>query len=178
MIHAQVVHPDDFARFGRLRLVAEVNPYHAADDMRWMEERIGKRRSEGAYAFRALKDAGAVLVFGSDSPGTNAARYYLNPVYGIYAAVTRQTLKGDSAPGWFPDERLTIEEAMEADTRGARLGLLRGGTSRARCPPGGSPTSPSSTRTSCRRGGTTPRPCCALASATRSSADASSTRPR
>jgi predicted amidohydrolase YtcJ len=117
VIHAQVVHPDDFARFGRLKLVAEVNPYHVSDDMRWMEERIGKERSRGAYAFRRLKDAGAVLVFGSDSPGTNAARYYLNPVYGLYAAVTRQTLTGEPKEGWFPDQRLTIEEAIDAYTR-------------------------------------------------------------
>jgi predicted amidohydrolase YtcJ len=117
VIHAQVVDPADFARFGRLGLVAEVNPYHAADDMRWMEERIGPQRSRGAYAFRSLKRAGAVLVFGSDSPGTNAARYYLNPLYGIYAAVTRQTLKGSPPLGWFPEERLTIEESLEAATR-------------------------------------------------------------
>jgi hypothetical protein len=118
VIHAQVVHPDDFARFGRLKLVAEVNPYHVSDDMRWMEERIGAERDKGAYAFRKLKDAGAVIIFGSDSPGTNAARYYLSPVYGLYAAVTRQTLKGEPKEGWFPDQRLTIEEAMDAYTRG------------------------------------------------------------
>lgn len=118
VIHAQVVHPDDFARFGRLHLVAEVNPYHVSDDMRWMEERIGAERSKGAYAFRKLKDAGAVIIFGSDSPGTNAARYFLNPIYGLYAAVSRQTLSGEPKAGWFPDERLTIEEAIEAYTKG------------------------------------------------------------
>ena len=117
MIHAQVLHRDDFARFGELNLVAEVNPYHASDDMRWMEERIGYERSKGAYAFRDLKNAGAVLVFGSDSPGTNAARYYLSPIYGLYAAVTRQTLHGEPAEGWFPEQRLSIEEALEAYTK-------------------------------------------------------------
>jgi hypothetical protein len=117
VIHAQVVHPDDFARFGRLKLVAEINPYHVSDDMRWMEERIGADRSRGAYAFRRLKNAGAVLIFGSDSPGTNAARYFLNPMYGLYAAVSRQTLTGEPKEGWFPDERLTIEEAIDAYTR-------------------------------------------------------------
>ncbi len=117
IIHAQVVHPDDFPRFGRLKLVAEINPYHVSDDMRWMEERIGAERSRGAYAFRKLKDAGAVLIFGSDSPGTNAARYFLNPVYGLYAAVSRQTLTGEPKEGWFPGERLTIEEAIEAYTK-------------------------------------------------------------
>lgn len=117
VIHAQVVHPDDFTRFGRLKLVAEINPYHVSDDMRWMEERIGAERSRGAYAFRTLKDAGAVLIFGSDSPGTNAARYFLNPVYGLYAAVSRQTLTGEPKGGWFPDQRLSIEEAIEAYTK-------------------------------------------------------------
>ncbi len=118
VIHAQVVHPDDFARFGELNLVAEVNPYHVSDDMRWMEERIGKERSLGAYAFRKLKDSGAVLIFGSDSPGTNAARYYLSPIYGLYAAVSRQTLSGEPSEGWYADQRLTIEEAIEAYTKG------------------------------------------------------------
>ena len=74
VIHAQVLYPGDAGRLGKLGLVAEVNPYHISDDMRWMEERIGAERSRGAYAFRTLKNAGAVLVFGSDSPGTNAAR--------------------------------------------------------------------------------------------------------
>jgi predicted amidohydrolase YtcJ len=118
VIHAQTIHPDDYARFGKMKLIAEVNPYHISDDMRWMEERIGTERSKGAYPFRKLKQAGAVLVFGSDSPGTNAARYYLSPVYGLYAAVTRQTLTGEPKEGWFPDQRLTIEEAIEAYTKG------------------------------------------------------------
>lgn len=135
VIHAQVVHPSDFARFGRLGLVAEVNPYHVSDDMRWMEERIGAERAKGAYAFRTLKDNGAVLIFGSDSPGTNAARYFLNPVYGLYAAVTRQTLSGEPRAGWYPDQRLTIEEAIEAYTKAPawasfeedRKGVLKAG---------------------------------------------------
>ena len=119
IIHAQVLHPDDFKRFGELNLIAEVNPYHVSDDMRWMEERIGAERNLGAYAFRTLKDNGAVLVFGSDSPGTNAARYFLSPIYGLYAAVARQTLGGEPTEGWYPDQRLTIEEAFEAYTKNA-----------------------------------------------------------
>ena len=115
MIHAQVVEPDDFDRFGRLGIIAEVQPYHAIDDMRWMEERIGARAS-GAYAFRSLANGGALLVFGSDWPGTNAAWYPADPVLGIYAAVTRQTLAGEPAGGWFPDERVTVEEALRAYT--------------------------------------------------------------
>jgi predicted amidohydrolase YtcJ len=115
MIHAQVVEPDDFARFGELGIIAEVQPYHAIDDMRWMEDRIGDRVT-GAYAFRSLKDAGALLVFGSDWPGTNAAWYPAEPLLGIYAAVTRQTLDGEPAGGWYPDERVTVQDALEAYT--------------------------------------------------------------
>lgn len=117
MIHAQVVDEDDFKRFGELNLVAEINPYHVSDDMRWMEERIGADRLEGAYAFRTLMENGAVLVIGSDSPGTNAARYFLNPKYGLFAAVSRQTLKGDPEGGWYAEQRLTIEEAIDAYTK-------------------------------------------------------------
>lgn len=115
MIHAQVVEDDDFARFGTLGIVAEVQPYHAIDDMRWMEDRIGAR-ARGAYAFRSLKRGGALLVFGSDWPGTNASWYPADPLLGIYAAVTRQTLEGRPEGGWFPDERLTVQEALEAYT--------------------------------------------------------------
>jgi hypothetical protein len=111
VVHAQVVHPDDFPRFGKLGLVAEVQPYHAIDDMRWMEERIGSR-VRTAYAFRTLRESGAALSFGSDWPGTNAAYYPINPLLGIYAAVTRQTLKGAPPEGWFPAERIPLEEAV------------------------------------------------------------------
>ncbi|MFQ5777417.1 MAG: amidohydrolase [Terriglobia bacterium] len=112
VVHAQVVHPEDFARFGSLGLIAEVQPYHCIDDMRWMEERIGHARSRGAYAFRSLLDGGAKLSFGSDWPGTNAAYYPINPLLGIYAAVTRQTLTGGPPEGWFPQQRVGIEDAL------------------------------------------------------------------
>ncbi len=115
MIHAQVVEADDFARFGELGIIAEVQPYHAIDDMRWMEDRIGDR-ARGAYAFRSLRDGGALLVFGSDWPGTNASWYPANPVLGIYAAVARQTLDGAPAGGWYPEQRLTVQEALKAYT--------------------------------------------------------------
>ena len=116
LVHAQVIRPEDFKRFQGKNIIAEVQPYHCTDDMRWMEERIGHERSKGAYAFRTLWDSGAVVCFGSDSPGTNASRYPLNPMLGLYAAVTRQTLAGKPTGGWFPDERLTIEEAIQAYT--------------------------------------------------------------
>ncbi len=112
VVHAQVVHADDFARFGRLGLIAEVQPYHCIDDMRWMEERIGPERARGAYAFRSLLNGGARLSFGTDWPGTNASYYPINPLLGIYAAVTRQTLGGQPAEGWFPEQRVSMEEAI------------------------------------------------------------------
>ena len=116
LVHAQVIRPDDFKRFKNMSIVAEVQPYHCTDDMRWMEERIGHERSKGAYAFRSLWDSGAVVCFGSDSPGTNASRYPLNPMLGLYAAVTRQTLDGKPVDGWFPNEKLSVEEAIQAYT--------------------------------------------------------------
>ncbi len=116
VIHAQVVEEDDFARFGELGIVAEVQPYHSIDDMRWMEERIGHERCRGAYAFRSLLENGAVLSFGSDWPGTNASWYPAKPLLGIYAAVTRQTLDGQPPEGWFPEQRLDVETAIRAYT--------------------------------------------------------------
>lgn len=116
LVHAQVMTDRDIERAGELNIVAEVQPFHTSDDMRWMEERIGRDRSRGAYAFRRLWDSGAVVSFGSDSPGTNASRYYLNPMLGLYAAVTRKTLSGQPEGGWFPDEKLSVKEAIRAYT--------------------------------------------------------------
>ncbi len=116
LVHAQVMTDRDIKRGGEMNIVAEVQPFHTSDDMRWMEERIGRERSRGAYAFRRLWDSGAVVSFGSDSPGTNASRYYLNPMLGLYAAVTRKTLSGQPEGGWFPQEKLSIEEAIRAYT--------------------------------------------------------------
>lgn len=116
LVHAQVMTDRDIGRAGELKIVAEMQPFHTSDDMRWMEERIGHERSRGAYAFRRIWDSGAVLSFGSDSPGTNASRYYLNPMLGLYAAVTRKTLSGQPEGGWFPQEKITIEEAIQAYT--------------------------------------------------------------
>ncbi|HEV2833850.1 MAG TPA: amidohydrolase [Pyrinomonadaceae bacterium] len=116
LVHAQVVAPQDFKRLGQLGVVAEVQPYHLSDDMRWMEERIGAERSKGAYAFKSIQANGAVLCFGTDWPGTSASEYPINPMLGLYAAVTRQTVTGQPIGGWFPNERITIAEAIKAYT--------------------------------------------------------------
>lgn len=116
LVHAQVIAPDDFKRLGKLGVVAEVQPFHLSDDMRWMEERIGRERCKGAYAFKSIKENGAILCFGTDWPGTSASEYPINPLLGLYAAVTRQTINGEPAGGWFPEQRITIEEAIRAYT--------------------------------------------------------------
>ena len=116
VIHAQVLRgPEVAQRMARLGVIAEVQPYHAIDDMRWMEPRIGPR-ARWAYAFKTPQDAGVRLSFGSDWPGTNASWYTANPILGIYAAVTRQTLDGQPAGGWFPQERIDLETALRAYT--------------------------------------------------------------
>jgi len=116
VIHVQVLRgPEVAERMARLGLIAEVQPYHAIDDMRWMQQRIGDR-ARWAYAFDTLRDAGVRLCFGSDWPGTNASWYPVSPIQGIYAAVTRQTLNGEPAGGWYPEERIDVDTALRAYT--------------------------------------------------------------
>jgi hypothetical protein len=109
--HAQHLGPADIARFGKLGLVASVQPYHAIDDGRWAEKKIGPERARTTYAFESLRRAGAVLAFGSD--WTVAP---LSPILGIYAAVTRRTLDGRNPGGWVPAEKVTVDEAVRAYT--------------------------------------------------------------
>ena len=112
--HAQHLRPSEVPRFGRQKVIASMQPYHAADDGRWCEKRIGLERSKGTYAFRSLLDSGATLAFGSD--WTVAP---LNPLTGIQAAVTRQTLDGRHPEGWFPEQKLTVDEAVRGYTLGS-----------------------------------------------------------
>jgi predicted amidohydrolase YtcJ len=135
IIHSQVIRNAEVAqRYKRLGITAEVQPYHAIDDMRWMEERIGTR-ARWAYAFKTFHDAGVRLLFGSDWPGTNASWYTANPMTILYAAVTRQTLDGKPEGGWFPQERLDLETSLRAYTvnnawaegEEASKGMLRAG---------------------------------------------------
>ena len=111
--HAQHIRPSDFERFGRLGLIASVQPYHAVDDGRWAEKKIGPERIKTTYAFRSLLDSGAILAFGSD--WTVAP---LDPLTGIYAAVTRRTIDGRNPRGWIPEQKITLEEAVRGYTTG------------------------------------------------------------
>jgi hypothetical protein len=112
--HAQHLRADDIGRFGKLQVIASMQPYHCIDDGRWAEKRIGPERAKGAYAFRSLLDTGAVLAFGSDWPVAP-----LDPILGIYAAVTRITLDGKHPNGWIPEQKISAEEALRAYTLGS-----------------------------------------------------------
>ncbi len=112
--HAQVVSTPDLSRFAKLGVIASIQPSHCIDDMRWAERRIGVERSHDAYRFKSLVTAGAKLAFGTDWPVEP-----LNPMLGIYAAVTREFPEGGPAGGWHPAEKLSLAEAIEFYTRGS-----------------------------------------------------------
>ena len=101
----------DIPRFGTLRVIASMQPYHAIDDGRFVEKRLGRKRCLTSYAFRSFLDAGAHMGFGSDWPVAP-----LDPILGIDAAVNRQTLDGKNADGWFPEQKITVKEAIRAYT--------------------------------------------------------------
>jgi len=112
--HAQLLHPEDIGRFAQLGVVASVQPIHATQDLRLVDAHWGARGA-GAYAFRSLLDSGAVLAFGSDCPVED-----LSPLVGVHAAVTRRRADGSPGPeGWYPEQRLTVAEAVRAYTLGA-----------------------------------------------------------
>jgi predicted amidohydrolase YtcJ len=112
--HAQHLREKDIRRFAELGVIASMQPIHCTADMRVVESRLGAPRAKTSYAWRSLLNAGAILAFGSDWPVET-----LNPLSGIYAAVTRQDGEGNPPEGWQPQERLTVEEALRAYTLGS-----------------------------------------------------------
>jgi hypothetical protein len=112
--HAQHMAAKDFDRFAQLNVIASVQPYHAIDDGRWAEGYIGHDRASRTYAFRTFLNHGVHLAFGTDWDVAP-----LNPIFTIYAAVTRATLDGKNPNGWFPEQKLTVVEAVEAYTMGS-----------------------------------------------------------
>jgi predicted amidohydrolase YtcJ len=112
--HAQHMAAKDFDRFAQLKVIASVQPYQAIDDGRWAESRIGHDRASRTYAFRTFLDHGVRLAFGTDWDVAP-----LNPLLGVYGAVTRATLDGKNPKGWFPEQKLTVAEAIEAYTMGS-----------------------------------------------------------
>jgi len=109
--HAQVVSPEDLPRFSPLGVIPSMQPTHATSDMPWAQRRLGPERIEGAYAWRTLLDLGNRLPCGSDFPVESP-----DPRLGLYAAVTRQDTNGNPAKGWYPDQRMTLEEAIRGFT--------------------------------------------------------------
>ena len=128
--HAQILIDEDIPRFAELGVIASMQPTHCITDKRFCEKRIGLERSAGAYAWRRLLDAGVHIAFGTDYTVEP-----LEPMEGLYAAVTRKDRAGEEGDGWFPDQKLTMEEAIELYTLGAayaqfmedRKGMLREG---------------------------------------------------
>jgi predicted amidohydrolase YtcJ len=112
--HAQHMAAKDFDRFDSLHVIASMQPYHAIDDGRWAEGRIGRDRASRTYAFRTFLDHGVRLAFGTDWSVAP-----LNPMLGVYAAVTRATLDGKNPDGWFPEQKLTVAETVSAYTLGS-----------------------------------------------------------
>jgi predicted amidohydrolase YtcJ len=112
--HAQHLRPDDIQRFASQHVVASMQPYHAIDDGRWADGRIGPERIKGTYAFRSLLDAGVTLAFGSDWSVAP-----MEPLMGIYAAATRRTLDGKNPGGWIPEQKISVPEAIRAYTMGS-----------------------------------------------------------
>jgi predicted amidohydrolase YtcJ len=112
--HAQHLRQEDIARFGKLKVVASMQPMHIIDDGRWAWKRLDEKRLKGTYAFRTLLDSGGMLAFGSDSPVAS-----LDPLFGIYAAVTRRTLDDKNPGGWIPEQKITVDEAVRAFTWGS-----------------------------------------------------------
>jgi len=109
--HAQVLAPEDIPRFARLGVIPSMQPTHATSDMKWAEARLGPERIKGAYAWRSVLDTGVHLPLSSDFPGET-----LNPFYGVYAAITRQDPEGNPPGGWYPEQRLTLDEALRGYT--------------------------------------------------------------
>lgn len=112
--HSQHMAAKDFARYAKLGVIASVQPYHAIDDGRWAETRIGPDRIKRTYAFRTFLENGVRLAFGTDWSVAP-----LSPMWSIYAAVTRATLDGKNPGGWIPEQKLTVAESIEAYTMGS-----------------------------------------------------------
>ena len=109
--HAQVVAPGDFQLFRRYNIIASMQPTHATSDMPWAQARLGAARIRGAYAWQTMIHLGVHVPGGSDFPVESP-----NPIPGFYAAVTRQDKSGNPTGGWFPDQRMSREEALASWT--------------------------------------------------------------
>ncbi len=120
--HAQHLRQEDIRRFGSQKVIASMQPFHAIDDGRWAWKRLDEKRIKGTYAFRTLLDTGGILAFGSDSPVAP-----LNPILGVYAAVTRRTLDDKNPNGWVPEQKISVLETVRAFTWGSAFAEFQEG---------------------------------------------------
>lgn len=109
--HSQIVHPDDLERFKELNIIASMQPTHATSDKNMAEDRLGKERMQGAYAWQTLLEQGTIIAAGSDFPVELA-----NPFFGLHAAVTRQDRLNQPQGGWYADQAMSTEQALRAFT--------------------------------------------------------------
>lgn len=109
--HAQVITPKDMERYTILNIIACIQPSHCIDDMHWVEKRIGVERSKISYRFASFLEYGIPLAFSTDWPVES-----LNPLVGLYAAVTRESIHGGPPDGWLPEEKMTLEQSIESYT--------------------------------------------------------------
>jgi len=105
--------PADLTRFGRHKVIASIQPYHAIDDGRWTENLIDQARLPSSFPCKSFLDAGVALAFGSDWPVAP-----MDPILAIYAAVTRRTLDGRHPDGWIPEQKISLDAAIHASTLG------------------------------------------------------------
>lgn len=112
--HAQHLRKNDISRFSKIGVIASVQPYHCIDDGVWAEKRIGPERIKTTHPYYSLLKSGTVVAFGTDWPVAP-----LNPLFGIYAAVTRQTVDGKNPNGWIPEEKISVEDAIKCYTLNA-----------------------------------------------------------
>jgi predicted amidohydrolase YtcJ len=128
--HAQHVSKDAIANFARQGVVASMHPYHLYDDGIWANKRLDTNRLKGTYAFKSMLNQGVMVSFGSDWPVAP-----INPMYGVFSAVTRITGDGKNPGGWYPAEKIAVEDAIRAYTAGnahgsfleGKIGILKAG---------------------------------------------------
>lgn len=118
--HAQVISPEDLPRLSSMSLIASMEPPHAVEDKAWAEQRVGKDRILGAYAWRSLRKQNTKLTFNSDLPGSDHSIFY-----GLHSAITRQDKRSMPVNGWYPEQNMTIEEAVRAYTHWSAYAAFR-----------------------------------------------------
>jgi predicted amidohydrolase YtcJ len=118
--HAQVIHPDDIPRLGKLGFIASMEPPHAVEDKTWAEERLGQERILGAYAWRTLRESDARLTFNSDNPGSDHSIFY-----GLHSAITRQDKSQQPEGGWYADQAMNADEAVRGYTNWSAYASFR-----------------------------------------------------